>query len=177
MILRLSETRTHPCASFTVPISNHEIIEHAMKDKICPKADLVESYLHCFNGDIQNNFISKTEDRGASAMYSVNILTSLQKIVDSCLASYVEEYLGAKCSRIFRLLLSRKHLQQKQIEDITMIPAKEAKRLTYILFDQGLIKALQIPKSADYAPSRTIFLFEGMIVFLIFLMVQFFIFS
>ena len=40
-----------------------------------------------------------------------------------------------------------------------MIPAKEARQVTYNLYMNGLLKVLQCPKTTDYAPSRTYFLF------------------
>jgi len=38
---------------------------------------------------------------------------------------------GSKCCRIFRLVLVKKHLEQKQVEEFAMIPAKEAKEHLY----------------------------------------------
>lgn len=38
---------------------------------------------------------------------------------------------GSKCCRIFRLLMMKKHLEQKQVEEFAMIPGKEAKGYMY----------------------------------------------
>ncbi|NXP99958.1 RPC3 polymerase, partial [Vidua macroura] len=49
---------------------------------------------------------------------------------------------GSRCARIFRLLLRKKHLEQKQVEDFAMIPAKEAKDMLYRMLSENLV-ALQ----------------------------------
>ncbi|KAG8146504.1 hypothetical protein E2320_013659 [Naja naja] len=49
---------------------------------------------------------------------------------------------GSRCARIFRLLLRKRHLEQKQIEDFAMIPAKEAKEMMYKMLSANIV-ALQ----------------------------------
>lgn len=50
---------------------------------------------------------------------------------------------GSRCARIFRLLLRKKHLEQKQVEDFAMIPAKEAKDMLYRMLSENLV-SLQV---------------------------------
>ena len=105
----------------------------------------------------------------------------------STIESVVRERFGNKCLRVFRLLLLKKTLEQKQVADQAMIPSKEAKELLYSLvaenyvtvqvgclelassmLKQGAGRAKlslshplqEIPKSGDYAPSRTFYLFS-----------------
>ncbi|KAF2986654.1 hypothetical protein EK904_006746 [Melospiza melodia maxima] len=66
---------------------------------------------------------------------------------------------GSRCARIFRLLLRKKHLEQKQVEDFAMIPAKEAKDMLYRLLSENLVALQEIPKTPDHAPSRTFYLY------------------
>lgn len=47
---------------------------------------------------------------------------------------------GSRSARIFRLLLRKRHLEQKQVEDFAMIPAKEAKDMLYTLLSQNLVQ-------------------------------------
>lgn len=47
---------------------------------------------------------------------------------------------GSRSARIFRLLLRKRHLEQKQVEDFAMIPAKEAKDMLYMLLSQNLVQ-------------------------------------
>jgi len=142
----------------TSPLSKYDIVREAIKQKVCSDQTQVDQYLHCFQEDVNFRFITKTEDRG-DGMYSVNILRTLDKLVENCLSSIVQNRYCSKSARIYRLLLEKKFLQQKQIEDFAMIPGKEAKQLTYNLYVDNMLKVVQCPKTSDYAPSRTYFLF------------------
>lgn len=55
---------------------------------------------------------------------------------------------GSRCARIFRLLLRKKHLEQKQVEDFAMIPAKEAKDMLYRMLSENLV-SLQVRDLQD----------------------------
>ncbi|TMS11192.1 DNA-directed RNA polymerase III subunit RPC3 [Larimichthys crocea] len=66
---------------------------------------------------------------------------------------------GSRSARIFRLLLRKRHLEQKQVEDFAMVPAKEAKDMLYTLLSENLVQLQEIPKTPDYAPSRTFYLY------------------
>lgn len=46
---------------------------------------------------------------------------------------------GSRCARIFRLVLQKKYLEQKQVEDFAMIPAKEAKDMLYKMLSENFI--------------------------------------
>ncbi|KAH7986694.1 hypothetical protein HPB49_025860 [Dermacentor silvarum] len=67
---------------------------------------------------------------------------------------------GAKSCRIFRLLLEKKYLEQKQIEELAMITARDAKEMTYKMFQEKFVLAQELPRTPDYAPSRMIYLFH-----------------
>lgn len=47
---------------------------------------------------------------------------------------------GSRSARIFRLLLRKRHLEQKQVEDFAMVPAKEAKDMLYTLLSENLVQ-------------------------------------
>lgn len=158
IILRLSEVKCHSMSPTTAHISKQDIIREAIKAKVCSDGLQVEQYLMCFHEDLNYRFIIKTEDRN-EGMYSVNIFYTLEKLVENCLANIIQNRFCSKSARIYRLLMAKKYLQQKQIEDTAMIPAKEARQMTYNLYMNGLLKLVQCPKTSDYAPSRTFFLF------------------
>uniref|UniRef100_A0A672LEB5 DNA-directed RNA polymerase III subunit RPC3 n=1 Tax=Sinocyclocheilus grahami TaxID=75366 RepID=A0A672LEB5_SINGR len=63
---------------------------------------------------------------------------------------------GSRSARIFRLLLRKRHLEQKQVEDFAMVPAKD---MLYTLLSENLVELQEIPKTPDYAPSRTFYLY------------------
>uniref|UniRef100_A0ACB8G9B6 DNA-directed RNA polymerase III subunit RPC3 n=1 Tax=Sphaerodactylus townsendi TaxID=933632 RepID=A0ACB8G9B6_9SAUR len=84
---------------------------------------------------------------------------ALASLATATLESIVQERFGSRCARIFRLLLRKKHLEQKQIEDFAMIPAKEAKEMMYKMLSSNVVTLQEIPKTPDHAPSRTFYLY------------------
>ncbi|GAB0201074.1 DNA-directed RNA polymerase III subunit RPC3 [Grus japonensis] len=103
-------------------------------------------------------FVGKSGDSGGG-MYTVNLHKALASLATATLESIVEERFGSRCARIFRLLLRKKHLEQKQVEDFAMIPAKEAKDMLYKMLSENFVSLQEIPKTPDHAPSRTFYLY------------------
>lgn len=61
----------------------------------------------------------------------------------------------------FRLVRDRKYIEQEQIQQLAMIPAKEAKYLTYTLLQENYLQMQEIKKGGvAAAPVKTFFLFH-----------------
>ncbi|XP_072625532.1 DNA-directed RNA polymerase III subunit RPC3 isoform X3 [Canis lupus baileyi] len=103
-------------------------------------------------------FVGKSGDSGGG-MYVINLHKALGSLATATLESVVQERFGSRCARIFRLVLQKKHLEQKQVEDFAMIPAKEAKDMLYKMLSGNFISLQEIPKTPDHAPSRTFYLY------------------
>jgi len=159
IILHLSASSAKLSNKVSPKVLKQEIITAALKKNLFKSKEEVEIYLKYLAKDASNRFVIKSEERAGSAFFSVNLIEVMDKLIQSCVASIVNDRFGANCARIFRLLCSKK-LQQKQIEETAMIPAKDAKECTYNLFKDGLVKILQLPKQADYVPSGTLFIFH-----------------
>lgn len=156
-VLRVSELRSDPYSTVTNAVTLTEIFNSLPKDFGLTRK-LLEIYLSMISED-STGFISKVDESGGG-MYVVNIYKALAQIATSHLETVVLERFGSKCLRIFRVLLLKKHLEQKQIEDFAMISAKEAKELLYNMFSQNFITTTEISKTPDHAPSRTFYLFK-----------------
>jgi DNA-directed RNA polymerase III subunit RPC3 len=60
----------------------------------------------------------------------------------------------------FRLVRAKKFVEQEQIQQVAMIPAKEAKLLTYRLLEENFLQMQELRKSlASNVPNKTFFLF------------------
>nr|XP_048303592.1 DNA-directed RNA polymerase III subunit RPC3 [Myodes glareolus] len=103
-------------------------------------------------------FIGKSGDSGGG-MYVINLHKALASLATATLESVIQERFGSRCARIFRLVLQKKYLEQKQVEDFAMIPAKEAKDMLYKMLSENFISLQEIPKTPDHAPSRTFYLY------------------
>ncbi|NXJ56031.1 RPC3 polymerase, partial [Spizaetus tyrannus] len=139
-MLRMSEVTTSSSAPYTQPLSSNEIFRSLPAGYNIVK-QVLDQYLTLLADD-PLEFVGKSGDSGGG-MYTVSILCGF----------------GSRCARIFRLLLRKKHLEQKQVEDFAMIPAKEAKDMLYKMLSENVVSLQEIPKTPDHAPSRTFYLY------------------
>lgn len=156
-MLRISEITTSPTAGITQPISTHEIV-HALPAKISLSPQYVEQYLNLMVNDLDSCIQRPKDD--SNDMFIVNLKKAVASICIENVLSYIQERHGNKCCRIFRLLLAKQHLEQKQVEDFAMIPSKEAKEYLYSMLAENLLVMQEIAKTTDHAPSRTFYLFS-----------------
>uniref|UniRef100_A0A673G5D6 DNA-directed RNA polymerase III subunit RPC3 n=1 Tax=Sinocyclocheilus rhinocerous TaxID=307959 RepID=A0A673G5D6_9TELE len=155
-MLRMSEVTTPAHAAFTQALSANEIFR-ALLSSYNIARPILDQYLSLLVDDPME-FVGKTGDSGGG-MYVVNLHRALANLARATLESVVQERFGSRSARIFRLLLRKRHLEQKQVEDFAMIPAKEAKDMLYKLLSENLVQLQEIPKTPDYAPSRTFYLY------------------
>ncbi|XP_067457517.1 DNA-directed RNA polymerase III subunit RPC3 [Thunnus thynnus] len=155
-MLRMSEVTTSPAATCTKPLSANEIFKSLPATYNIPRP-ILDQYLTLLVDDPME-FVGKAGESGGG-MYVVNLHRALANLARATLESVVQERFGSRSARIFRLLLRKRHLEQKQVEDFAMIPAKEAKDMLYTLLSQNLVQLQEIPKTPDYAPSRTFYLY------------------
>lgn len=155
-MLRMSEVTTSPSASCTRPLSANEIFRSLPVGYNIARP-ILDQYLTLLVDDPME-FVGKAGESGGG-MFVVNLHRSLANLARATLESAVQERFGSRSARIFRLLLRKRHLEQKQVEDFAMIPAKEAKDMLYTLLSQNLVQLQEVPKTPDYAPSRTFYLY------------------
>ncbi|XP_054477018.1 DNA-directed RNA polymerase III subunit RPC3 [Anoplopoma fimbria] len=155
-MLRMSEVTTSPTATCTKPLSANEIFRSLPPSYNIPRP-ILDQYLTLLVDDPME-FVGKAGESGGG-MYVVNLHRALANLARATLESVVQERFGSRSARIFRLLLRKRHLEQKQVEDFAMIPAKEAKDMLYTLLSQNLVQLQEIPKTPDFAPSRTFYLY------------------
>ncbi|XP_029927793.1 DNA-directed RNA polymerase III subunit RPC3 isoform X1 [Myripristis murdjan] len=155
-MLRMSEVTTPPIATCTQALSANEIFR-SLPPNYNISRPILDQYLTLLVDDPME-FVGKSGDSGGG-MYVVNLHRALANLARATLESVVQERFGSRSARIFRLLLRKRHLEQKQVEDFAMIPAKEAKDMLYTLLSENLVQLQEIPKTPDHAPSRTFYLY------------------
>lgn len=145
-------------SSSTESISRSLIINKAIETKLCDTVNEVDNYLKLFEQDLDNRFIHRIDSTSDGGRFVVNIFNLLHHLIKETMITIVNDYYGDKSSRIFRLLLKKKYLQQKNIGELAMISVKDAKERLSTLFKDGLVKILQFSKAPDYAPMKTSFI-------------------
>uniref|UniRef100_A0A8C8FEM9 DNA-directed RNA polymerase III subunit RPC3 n=1 Tax=Oncorhynchus tshawytscha TaxID=74940 RepID=A0A8C8FEM9_ONCTS len=149
-MLRMSKVTTTQTAADTQPLSANEIFR-SLPPNYSISRPILDQYLSLLVDD-QMEFVGKSGDSGGG-MYLVNLQRALANLARATLESAVQERFGSRSARIFRLLLRKRHLEQKQVEDFAMIPAKEAKDMLYTLLSENLVQLQEIPKTPDHVPS------------------------
>ncbi|CAJ0923581.1 unnamed protein product [Ranitomeya imitator] len=155
-MLRMSEITTSSNAAFTQPLSSNEIFRDLPTGYNISK-QVLDQYLTLLSDD-PLQFVGRSGDSGGGT-FVINLHKAVASLATSNLESIVQERFGSRCARIFRLLLRKRHLEQKQVEDFAMIPAKEAKDMLYKMLSVNLVTLQEIPKTPDHAPSRTFYLY------------------
>ncbi|XP_030832771.1 DNA-directed RNA polymerase III subunit RPC3-like [Strongylocentrotus purpuratus] len=164
-MLRMSELTTDFMARETKPLSFHDIARQ-MPKKLENRQ--LEQYMKLLLDD-QTMIVKKYGDAGGG-MYEIDLEQASRVICTANIESVVQERFGSKSFRIFKTLLKKKYLEQKQIENFALIPAKEAKELVYQMFAENFITVQEIPRTPDHAPSRTFYLFTvelGQVTFML----------
>lgn len=156
-ILRISEVTTSASAECTQPISSNEVRQALPMHLNIPLLH-VEQHLSIMIGD-QCNLIEKLEE-SSSNLYVVNLKKCIEALCQANVLSYILERYGSKCCRMFKLLMLKNHLEQKQVEDFAMILSKEAKELLYHMWSEHMLVMQEVPKTIDHAPSRTYYLYN-----------------
>lgn len=72
----------------------------------------------------------------------------------------MKERWGGPACRIFRLLLVKRQLEQKQIAEMAMLPMKDTRELLYRLLKANYLQLQEVARTADRVPSRTFYLFR-----------------
>jgi len=99
-----------------------------------------------------------SQDRGS---FRVNMGHIISTIKEQYLESIIHQKLGGNATRIFRMLLAKKYMEQKFVADEAMIQANEARKQLYLLMQHGYVSMEEVPKGADRTnPLRTIFLWH-----------------
>ncbi|NWV42184.1 RPC3 polymerase, partial [Grantiella picta] len=162
-MLRMSEVTTASGASHTQPLSSNEIFRSLPAGYNIGK-QVLDQYLALLADD-PLEFVGKSGDSGGGT-YTVKVIWGPRAsqappspFPHLSLIPVLPHRFGSRCARIFRLLLRKKHLEQKQVEDFAMILAKEAKDMLHRMLSENLVSLQEIPKTPDHAPSRTFYLY------------------
>lgn len=158
-LLFLMYLRTASWAHTSNPIPLTEIKEAVKKTNYPLLIHHLDQYLHLIEED-SSQFLKRVGDSGGG-QFSVNMKEAFEQLAWATLENIVTERFGSKAARIFRLVRDKKYIEQEQIQQLAMIPAKEAKHLTYTLLQENYIQMQEMKKSGvSAAPIKTFFLFH-----------------
>ncbi|ESN94762.1 hypothetical protein HELRODRAFT_193781 [Helobdella robusta] len=127
----------------------NSILKYALSDMhVCIRwRDGPTAAVHCRSlpetsnpGDafLHSSFVMKDGDSGGG-VYRIDFQQAFTELGLAHVTSVIQERYGSKSLRIFRVVMLKKKIEQKQIEDLVMMDPKEAKELLYKLLEDNIL--------------------------------------
>ncbi|XP_065834496.1 DNA-directed RNA polymerase III subunit RPC3-like [Oscarella lobularis] len=142
----------------TDPVTSFELFQALPPLPVISRDELRRYLVFLADDDSSCRLLVKTGEQGGG-VYAVDVNATTSLLRRETIESVVQERFGSRSLRIFRLLLEKKYLEQKQVGELAMVPAREAKELLYRMFAEDFVRVQEIPRTPDHAPSRTFYLF------------------
>ncbi|GAA5858235.1 hypothetical protein JCM8547_005703 [Rhodosporidiobolus lusitaniae] len=98
------------------------------------------------------------QGEGSHAKWSVNWSTLGRAMKRALVEAVIEEKLGKHAIRCWRILEAKGKLDEKHLARLAFLSVKDAREVLGRLSNAGFIEPQEIPRSADRAPSRTLYL-------------------
>lgn len=117
-----------------------------------------DQYLTILTSD-RTRFVDKVGDAGGG-QYQINYKHILTELTAATVEQIILERFGSKSMRIFRYIREKKYVEENQVQQVVMIPSKEAKLLTYQLMENNFICLQELKKTINATtPSKALYLF------------------
>ncbi|XP_067929295.1 DNA-directed RNA polymerase III subunit RPC3-like isoform X1 [Watersipora subatra] len=157
-MLRLSEVKSAPAATESAVITSNEVFNTLPQHLCITSRAVLDVYMMTMVNDEMKMLVKVGDDGGGS--YIIDYSQAMTALAIANAEALVLERFGSKSLRLFRLLILKQHLEQKQLEEMAMIPTKDAKQLLYNMYTHRFISTTDISKTADHAASRTFYCFK-----------------
>lgn len=160
IMLQQMYIRTEPWAETSNPIPFLEIKNIVKKLTTHNQLTVyLEHYLTVIEDD-ESKFITKCDD-ASGGQYVVNLKHAITQLCWASLENIVLEKFHTKAARIFRLVKTKKFIEPDQIQQLGMIPSKEAKRLSYQLLEENFLSFQELRKApSNMTPNKSFILYH-----------------
>merc|ERR1719154_630676 len=147
-------------ATVSALISHYSISDQVASDH--GKDSLAHIYLEQYLrvlADDRTRFVDRVGDSGGG-QYHMDMKHIITELVEASLDCVILEKFSSKAVRVFRYIREKRYVEEGQLQQVVMIPAKETKMLTYQLLENHFIHLQELRKSvAANAPSRGFYLY------------------
>jgi len=143
----------------STPVSEADILRKVLEENPGFGAELAKRTLEKMANDT-SELISRVLETNGDSSYCVNTRRVVDLIRVKEIEAVVRERFGGPARRVFRLLIMKRHLEQKQIAEMAMIPVKDTRELLYKLLKAEYVQIQEVARTSDHAPSRTFYLWR-----------------
>ncbi|KAF5304576.1 hypothetical protein FQA39_LY09627 [Lamprigera yunnana] len=160
VLLQQMYVRTAPWIPASNPIPILEVKEILKKRNTHPQLVAhFEQYVNILEQDTTGIIRKVGEASGGS--FQIQMKDIFIQLTWELIEHVVNEKFDSKASRIFRLIKSRHYMEPEQIQNLVMIPAKEAKRILYQLLEENFLVINELKRSGNnIGPTKSFTLFH-----------------
>lgn len=163
LLLQQMYVRTSPWQPISNPVPILEVKD--LVKKLNTHQQLVaffDQYLKMLEQDT-NSFIVKVGEASGGS-YEINMKQIFTTLAWEVVEETVLEKFDTKAARIFRLVKNKTYIEPEHIQQMVMIPSKEAKRLSYGLLEENFLKLQELKKAVpNTGPAKSFTLFYIML--------------
>lgn len=153
-LLQQMYVRTLPWAHLSNPVQYSELKEALRKRAASPHLlAYLDHYLAVLCED-ESAFIARAGDAGGG-QFVVQLKRAVEQLAWALVENTVLEKFDTRAARIFRLVRAKRYIEPEHIQQLAMIPGKEAKRLSYQLLEQGFLQAQELRKAGGSGGAAT----------------------
>ncbi|KAL3265439.1 hypothetical protein HHI36_009642 [Cryptolaemus montrouzieri] len=92
--------------------------------------------------------------------FQIHLKEAYTQLAWELVEQVILEKFDSKAARIFRLVKLKKFVEPDQIQQLAMIPSKEAKKLSYLLLEENFLKLQELKKpQSNTGPNKSFTLF------------------
>ncbi|KAI9316888.1 RNA polymerase III subunit RPC82-domain-containing protein [Dichotomocladium elegans] len=125
-------------------------------DKKPSQQEVVKAYLALLKTD-QAGFVKSKDELGAN-QFAINFAKLRDTMRRRVFEGLLRDKYGVATCRVAKILIEKGKLEESQIQKLAMLSAKETREKLGLLNSKGIAEIQEVPKSADRAPARTIYL-------------------
>ncbi|RZB38677.1 DNA-directed RNA polymerase III subunit RPC3 [Asbolus verrucosus] len=158
LLLQQMYIRTTPWAEVSNPVPIVEIRDIVRKQATHQHLlAFFDQYVNVLEQD-STNLIRKAGDASGGS-FQIYLKETFTQFAWETVEQIVLEKFDSKAARIFRLVKSKQYIEPDQIQQLAMIPAKEAKRISYQLLEENFLQVQELKKSSSNGPNKCFTLF------------------
>ncbi|XP_058128775.1 DNA-directed RNA polymerase III subunit RPC3 [Anopheles ziemanni] len=157
-LLQLMDERTKSWEAVSNPIALADLRQRC--EKKSANVEMLRYLDQYFSVMESYEFLSKCDSKGGG-QFTVNIKKIYEQLTWACIENIIVEKYGSKAARIFRVIRMKRYVEQEDIQKEAMVPAKEAKQLTYKLMEENFlqIQTFRKPGGGNAGAPKSFFLF------------------
>uniref|UniRef100_A0A6B2L1P7 DNA-directed RNA polymerase III subunit RPC3 n=1 Tax=Arcella intermedia TaxID=1963864 RepID=A0A6B2L1P7_9EUKA len=133
------------------PIKTKDIKAYLANNGIDIPSPKCKKYLDLLSRDTP--YILKQIQDSQKTHYYVNVPSIMKLIQEITVDSIIKEKFGPQCLRIFRLILMKKHLEEQQISDLSMIPLVDTRNCLYTMLAGDFVQVQELQKGKKHNTS------------------------